>query len=138
MKFLRNNLLLLFVLFSLIMPETVFAAGEGNIDHGGGGLGSGTNTNFWSSRDEGVRVTVVRASDGSVVSESVDLTNKHPDNIVVQFGKVCKTAYRNGTVLTVRTNAYSYINPAQSLPQIISTSSGGANLAAIKRYFTDE
>lgn len=138
MKYLRKRLLLLVVLFPLVMSETVFAAGEGNIDHGGGGLGNGTNTNFWSSRDEGVRVTVVRASDGSVVSESVDLTNKHPDNIVVQFGKVCKTAYRNGAVLTVRTSAYSYINPAQSLPQIISTSSGGANLAAIKGYFTDE
>ncbi len=138
MKYLRKRLLLLVVLFPLIMSETVFAAGEGNIDHGGGGLGNGTNTNFWSSRDEGVRVTVVRASDGSVVSESVDLTNKHPDNIVVQFGKVCKTAYRDGTALTVRTSAYSYINPAQSLPQIISTSSGGANLAAIKGYFTDE
>lgn len=73
-----------------------------------------------------------------MVSASVDLTNKHPDDIVVQFGKVCKNAYRNGATLTVRTNAYSYINPAQSLPQIINTSSGGANLAAIRGYFTDE
>ncbi len=33
---------------------------------------------------------------------------------------------------------YTFYNPAQSLPQIISTSRGGANLAAIKQYFTDE
>lgn len=33
---------------------------------------------------------------------------------------------------------YTFYNPAQSLPQIISTSRGGANLTAIKQYFTDE
>lgn len=138
MKYLRKSLLLFTLLFSLIIPMTVYAAGDGNIDNGGGGLGSGTNTNFWNSHDEGVRVTVVRASDGSAVSTPIDLTNKRPNNIVLHFGKVSKSQYRAGASLTPDTGTYSYINPAQSLPQIISTSSGGANLAAIKRYFTDE
>lgn len=31
------------------MPVSVYAAGEGNIDNGGGGMGAGTGTNFWSS-----------------------------------------------------------------------------------------
>lgn len=138
MKYLRKSLLLFTLLFSLIIPMTVYATGDGNIDNGGGGLGSGTNTNFWNSHDEGVRVTVVRASDGSAVSTPIDLTNKQPNNIVLHFGKVSKSQYRAGASLTPNTGTYSYINPAQSLPQIISTSSGGANLAAIKRYFTDE
>lgn len=138
MKYLRKSLLIFVLLFSLIVPVTVYAAGDGNIDNGGGGLGSGTNTNYWNSHDEGVRVTVVRASDGGAVSTPIDLTNKQPNNIVLHFGKVSKSQYRDGASLTPSTGTYSYINPAQSLPQIISTSSGGANLAAIKRYFTDE
>ena len=138
MKYIKQKILLFVLLLAMAMPASVYAAGEGNIDNGGGGMGAGTGTNFWSSHDEGVRVTVVRTSDGSVASKSIDLTNKQPNNIVVQFGKVSKTAYKNGTALMVKTSAYEYINPAQSLPQIISTSRGGANLAAIKKYFTDE
>lgn len=45
---------------------TVLASGEGNIDGGGGGMGSGTATDVWHGQD-GVRVTVVTV-DGSVVS----------------------------------------------------------------------
>ncbi len=138
MKYLRKSLLFFVLLFSLTVQMTVYAAGDGNIDNGGGGLGNGSNTNFWSSHNEGVRVTVVRASDGNAVSTPIDLTNKQPNNIVLHFGKVSKSQYRAGVSLTPNTGTYSYINPAQSLPQIISTSSGGANLAAIKRYFTDE
>lgn len=138
MAYLKKSFLLFFVLFSLILPVPVYAAGEGNIDNGGGGLGSGTNTNYWSNRDEGVRVTVVRASDGGAVSPSIDLTNKNPTDIKVHFGKTCKTQYRNGAGLSARVGGYTFYNPSQSLPQIISTSSGNANLEAIKRYFTDE
>ena len=138
MKYVRKRLLLFVILFSLTVPVTVYAAGEGNIDHGGGGLGSGTNANFWSSRDEGVRVTVVRASDGSTASSSIDLTNKSPTDIRVHFGKISKTDYRNGTGLSAKMGGYTFYSPAQSLPQIINTSSGGANLAAIRKYFTDE
>ncbi len=49
MKYVKR-LLLFVILFSLTVPVTVYAAGEGNIDHGGGGLGSGTSSNFWRSR----------------------------------------------------------------------------------------
>ena len=138
MKFIKQGLFLLVFLFTVSIPITTYAAGEGNIDHGGGMLGEGTGINFWSSHDEGVRVTVVRVSDGAVVSASIDLTNKQPTDIRVHFGKVSKTAYRNGTGLSARMGGYTFYNPAQHLPQIISTSSGGANLTAIKQYFTDE
>lgn len=138
MKLLKQVVLLLAIMLAMAMPVSVYAAGEGNIDNGGGGMGAGTGTNFWSSHDEGVRVTVIRASDGAVASASIDLTNKHPTDIRVHFGKVSKTSYRNGAGLSARMGGYTFYNPAQSLPQIISTSRGGANLTAIKQYFTDE
>lgn len=137
MKF-KISIILFFFNLILLFPSTVHATGEGNIDSGGGGLGSGTSTNYWSSGDEGVRVTVVRSSDGSAVSPSIDLTNKKPNDIAIHFGKISKSTYKNGAGLSPKTSVYSYINPAQSLPRIISSSSGGANLIAIKRYFTDE
>ena len=41
--------------------------------------------------------------------------------------------------LSVDTNPYEYVNPAQSLPRIISSKSlGQANIEEIKSYFTDE
>lgn len=129
-------MLLLFL--SFFVTETVFATGEGNMDGGGGGFGAGTSTNKWVNGDEGVRVTVVQASDGTVVSASVDLTNVNPGSIVKHFTKTSKIAYKNGASLTPNTGAYTYINPGQPLPRIISTSSGGSNIDQIKRYFTDE
>lgn len=138
MKKIRHKLFLLSIVFTLLFPMQVFATGEGNIDNGGGDFGSGTNTNYWSSHDEGVRVTVVQASDGAQASASIDLTNKSPSDIRIHFGKVSKSAYRGGAGLSPKVGGYVFYKPAQSLPQIISTSSGGANLAAIKSYFTDE
>ena len=63
MKYIKQKILLFVLLLAMAMPVSVYAAGEGNIDNGGGGMGAGTGTNFWSSHDEGVRVTVIRASD---------------------------------------------------------------------------
>jgi len=131
------TLLVLSLLFTSLFPITAYAEGDPNIDGGGGGMGSGTSENFWNTGDEGVRVTVVRASDHAVVTTPIDLTNKKP-NIAVNFGKVSKISYSGGQGLTPNTNPYPYVNPSQSLPKIISTSSGNGNIAAIKSYFTDE
>lgn len=131
-------LLMLLLFLSFSTTETVFAAGDGNMDGGGGSFGTGTSTNKWVNGDEGVRVTIVRVSDGAAVSESVDLTNVNPGNIVVHFTKTSKIAYRNGASLTPNTGTYTYVNPGQPLPKIIKTSSGGGNIEQIKRYFTDE
>lgn len=138
MKRVFKSILAILLVICTIAPVTVHASGEGNIDNGGGGMGAGTETNYWSTGDEGVRVTVVYTSDGSPASASIDLTNRQPNDIAVHFGKVCKSTYRNGTSLTPKTSVYAYINPAQSVPRIISSNSGSANLSAIKSYFTDE
>lgn len=75
MKRFKLLVLTFLLILSTLSPMTVHAEGNGNIDNGGGGLGEGTDTNFWNTGDEGVRVTVVSASDGSAVSASIDLTN---------------------------------------------------------------
>lgn len=128
-----------FLLFSFFPPEYhVYAEGTGNMDGGGGGLGTGTSDNKWRNGDEGVRVTIVRASDGVPVSASIDYTNVNPGDIVIHFKKTCKSAYRDGASLTLNTGVYTYVNPSQMLPTIISTSTGKANIQQIKSYFTDE
>ena len=53
---------------------SAYAAGEGNVDGGGGSMGQGSSQNFWSPGDEGVRVSVT--SDHKVVGMPIDLTNK--------------------------------------------------------------
>ena len=80
MKKILLQVLPLFLILCLLYPMTAFAdtGGSGNIDGGGGGMGSGTSTNSWSPGNEGVRVTVVRASDHTVVTTPFDFTNKSP------------------------------------------------------------
>jgi hypothetical protein len=128
----------LLFLMPLLQNQPVHAAGEGNMDGGGGGFGDGSSTNKWVNGDDGVRVTVVNASDGSAVSASVDLTNRTPTDIVIHFTKTCKTSYRAGASLTPNSGTYVCYRPTQSLPTIISSSTGGSRIEQIKRYFTDE
>ena len=116
----------------------VYAEGEGNMDAGGGGMGSGTSQNKWVPGEDGVRVTIVNASDGMPVSASIDLSNVNPRNIVLHFKKTSKSSYRNGASLTPDGGAYTCISPEQRLPTIINSSTAGANIRQIKRYFTDE
>lgn len=127
--------LLLSVVLLLSAGTTVFASGEGNIDGGGGSMGSGTATDVWHNQD-GVRVTVV-TEDGSVVSSPFDLSNANVANNVLNFGKVCKLQYSSGSSLSPN-GSYSYSKPGTALPRIISGGSSRASIEAIKRYFCSE
>lgn len=130
------SLLLIFAtVFSLSF--SAFAVGDGNLDGGGGDMGSGTNLNVWSPGNEGVRVTVVKADTHLPVTRSIDLTNKNPTKVRLHFGKVSKVGYTNGIKLTLSKSMYSFYNPSQALPRIISTN-GKNNIPDIKSYFTDE
>ena len=137
MKRIISIVIAFILMISVFLSMNAYAIGDGNVDGGGGGMGDGTNTDFWNTGDEGVRVTVIRASDHAVVTTPIDLTNKHPV-IAVNFNKVCKISYSQGYVLSPDTHSYDYVNPSQALPKIISTSGGNGNIAAIKSYFTDE
>ncbi len=138
MKRTLSIFIVLVLLLTALLPLTAYAEGEGNIDHGGGGMGNGTSGNYWNPGDEGVRVTVVRVRDRAVVTTPIDFTNKNPDNIQAHFGKVSKISYTKGFSLTPNPQAYTYVNPAKAIPRIISSGSGNANIEVIKSYFTDE
>lgn len=70
-------------------------------------------------------------------SASIDYTNTNASDIALHFGKVSKAEYVGGTGLSATTSAYTFINPTEPLPTIISDGSG-ANIEAIRSYFTDE
>ena len=114
------SIILSFVLL-LWIPTMVYATGEGNIDGGGGSMGGATGHGSWSPGNEGVRVTVVRASDHATVTTPLDLTNKVPPDSIYHFGKVSKLQYNSGVSLSPVKGGYSYIKPAQAIPKIIST-----------------
>lgn len=140
MKRVLGVFLSLILLLTFLAPVTAYAdsIGDGNVDDGGGGMGNGTDTDYWNTGDEGVRVTVIRVSDHAVVTAPIDLTNRTPSENIRHFGKVCKISYTNGSGLSPKINNYDYVNPTQPLPKIISTSSGNGNIEAVKSYFTDE
>lgn len=137
MKQLKRRIFTLVLSVSLLLLSgmTTFASGEGNIDGGGGGIGSGTATDVWHGQD-GVRVTVVTA-DGSVASTPFDLSNANVANNVLNFGKVCKLQYSSGSSLSPN-GSYSYSKPGVALPRIISGGSSRASIEAIRRYFCSE
>lgn len=138
MKKNRGLFLIFSIIFLLLFSINSYAEGDGNIDNGGGGVGSGTGESYWTTGDEGVRITIIRASDHFVVSTPIDFTNKNLSNITVNFGKVSKISYTNGHFVTPNANKYTYVNPSKEIPRIISSGRGNANIEAIKSYFTDE
>ena len=111
--------------------------GEGNLSGGGAGMGSGTAENVWHNGDDGVRVTVVRASDNKPVSTPIDLCNRNESDVVRYFAKKCKLQYKSGSTLSNGLTAYTAIHPDRSLP-IIITGNNSNNIAAIKSYFCSE
>lgn len=114
-----------------------FAEGDPNIDNGGGGLKDGSSENFWNPGNDGARVTIVDAETGAVKSASIDYTNTNASDIALHFGKVSKAEYVGGTALSATTSSYTFINPTEPLPTIISDGSG-ASIEEIRSYFTDE
>jgi len=137
MKKIARSVLMILMIFSLLVPVNAFADGDGNIDTGGGDMGSGTSTNVWNPGNEGVRVTVVRSSDHAIVTTPIDITNKQPSASIYHFGKVSKVQYSSGRALSPVKGGYASVKPSQSMPKIISTS-GKNNITAIKKYFCSE
>lgn len=129
--------IMLILLLTLNTPLTASAEGDGNIDHGGGGMGSGTNENYWNVGDEGVRVTIVKASDKTPVSTPIDFSNRK-STVNVHFGKVSKLSYTTGRSLAPVTTTYVVKKPDQIIPRIISSSSGQSSIEEIKKYFCSE
>lgn len=134
MKKIISALLCLTMFFSVAM--TAFADGNPNIDGGGGDMGQGTGQNSWTPGRDGVRITVIRDSDNSPVSPSIDFANGSNSDIKIHFGSISKIAYKS-IGLTPHSGAYHSIKPSTAIPRIVS-SSGGNNIAAIRNYFCRE
>ena len=135
-----KRILTVLIIIAVVLCNTdqVFSVGEGNVDSGGGDLGSGTSTNKWTPGEEGVRVTVIRCADGAVVSSSFDMTNINITRSVYHFGTYSKIAYRDGLTLTPQVGGYTIVRPTLSMPKIISSASGASSITEIKRYFCSE
>lgn len=122
-----------------LLPSTSYATGEGNIDQGGGSLGSGTSANFWSPGNDGVRITVVDAESGAAVSCSIDFSNASKPTTLIHFGKVNKIEYRDGTALSLQSGVpYQCLQPANAMPAIMNSVSKPASITLIKQYFCSE
>ncbi|GIQ68331.1 hypothetical protein [Xylanibacillus composti] len=137
MKRFLISVLSLFIIVSSV-SSSIYANGDGNIDNGGGDMGSGTSQNKWTPGYDGVRITIVREIDEKPVSNPLDYTNKTPSSGLIHFGKVSKLQYRSGTLLTVKVGGYAYKIPATPMPRIISSGDTITNIEVIKRYFTSE
>lgn len=131
-------LLAMALCLALLPPLPAGAEGEGNIDGGGGGMGTGTAENKWSAGNDGVRVTVIRAGDGAIMTAPVDLTNIDASGTEYSFGKMSKLSYKRGASLALHAGEYISRCPETPLPRIISSSSTTASIAAIKAYFCSE
>lgn len=140
MRQLCKSIFALIIIVAMFSSTIIYAdgGGEGNIDNGGGGMGSGTGTNFWNTNDEGVRVTVIRASDQAPVTTPIDFTNRTPSKSLIHFGKYSKIHYRNGTALHPSTASYTYVQPDEKLPSIIKSNRATPSLEQIKKYFCSE
>lgn len=138
MKRKLSAVLVLFLVCSMLFSIPAYATGDPNVDGGGGDMGGGTSTNSWTPGMDGVRVTVVRASDHAVVTTPIDLSNKSPASSIYNFGKVCKLQYSGGAGLSPVKGGYVCIKPEQALPRIVSSGSYASSIAAIRSYFTDE
>ncbi|MEG2851804.1 MAG: hypothetical protein RR879_03005 [Hydrogenoanaerobacterium sp.] len=129
-------ILLCFILLLSFSMAASASDGDPNIDGGGGGTESGTGTNKWIPGDDGVRVTIVRESDKYAVTSPVDFGNRNPRDINMYFGLHNKLYYQSNG-LTVVTSSHPGIIPATPMPTVVS-SGGGVNIAAVKKYFSDE
>lgn len=137
MKKITAFLLCIMLIISTV-PKSAFAEGSGNFDGGGGGMGNGTNQNFWNAGNDGVRVTVIRNSDRMPVVTPIDFSNNSQPSTLAHFGKKSKIDYKNGVSLTPRINGYVYYKPSQPMPRIIGSSNYHINIEATKRYFCSE
>lgn len=140
----KKPFIAVFLIFIMVFSGTltVYAAGNGNVDGGGGGLNHGTKSHKWPGNSyQGVRVTVVDAQSGGIVAGPMDFTNKDLSAVegnMFHFGKVSKMQYRDGAALTLQSSGYTYYKPDNPIPQIISGNSSKASITQIKRYFCSE
>ena len=141
----RTNMKRLLVFLAVVLlliaagePLLAMAAGDPDMDSGGGTWGHAAAGFTWRDGDDGVRVTIIDAQTGNPVSRSIDISNIDTSDIVLHFGKVSKSAYRNGATLQALADEYMKYTPAVPLPKLVNAPDQAQALLEIKSYFTDE
>lgn len=135
-----KRILCFFLCFTLLFNISAFADTDVNVDGGGGGnLGTGTGTSYWSSGDDGIRVTIVDSENKKILTTPADFSNK--DQVVdYYFGMGCKFHYKfwNSCKLALfHGSTYKNTVPSTKLPRVIY-GDGANNIAAVRNYFRDE
>lgn len=134
--------------------QFTIAKADTNMDGGGSGGGSnnGTSSNFYSSGDDGVRITVIdiRTKGRAMGTNSIDYYRKNKEGKkIIHFGKNSKLEYMgiSGYTLDLIQSSIDYkvITSNQTvafetieMPTIVSSSSSTSNIDKIKNYFNDE
>lgn len=155
MKRLRIVILILYCCILVQHGEIIKA--DSNMDGGGsgGGTQAGTSQNYYSSGDDGVRITVIdtktkcRAS-GTRTIDYYRKEGKEEKNIM-HFGKVCKIEYMGtggyalGRNLIQSNEKYSVDKEGKKvaykvgdMPTIVSNSYSNSSIEKIKEYFNNE
>ncbi|WOO35781.1 hypothetical protein R2R35_18545 [Anaerocolumna sp. AGMB13020] len=145
---------LLFFILMIINCKQVKA--DTNMDGGGSGGGSqsGTSENFYSSGDDGVRITIIDIKTGmrATGTWSIDYFRKSKeDKTITHFGKVNKLEYMGvsgySSAKALQQSAESYrvdgsgktvAYRVEDMPIIVSSSLGNSDIEKIKDYFDDK
>ena len=145
-----------FFLFVILVDCIQVKAYDPNMDGGGGGGGSqnGTSENYYSSGDDGVRLTVIEIETGmrAVGSYSIDYFRKSKENkSITHFGKISKIEYmgvagysssknlsQSSEGYRVNREGVTVAFQVEEMPTIVSSSSGNSDIEKIKSYFNNE
>ena len=127
-----------------------------NMDGGGNGGGTqdGTSQNYYSSGDDGVRITIidVKMEMRAEGTRTIDYYRKSKaGKVIFHFGKHCKleymgvAGYSNSKALSQSNEDYTVDNSGkhvayqvEEMPVIISSSNGNSDIEEIKTYFNNE
>lgn len=126
------------LVFILNININIYADGVGNIDGGGGNLGSGTVMDYWNPGNDGVRVTVIKTVNKLPVAKPIDFSNKKQPSLLSYFDKKSKMEYVKKVELVPKINGYVCFKPSKPLPRIIASNSFSINIAETKKYFCSE
>ena len=136
-------------------PHNV-ANASSNMDGGGtgGGTQSGSSQNYYTSGDDGVRITIIdattkRRAGGTL---TIDYFNRDKSGkSIIHFGKVCKIEYMGAagysSIVDLMQSDDDYLVNSDGktvgyympeMPTIVSSSVGNSDIDEIKAYFNNE
>ena len=149
-KHIGRKILALFLSAALAIPLSLPALADGETDFTGGDGETGFDGDYaanYRRGEDGVRVTLVDSS-GTAVSGSIDYTlnkNNCANKVWVDFGKHCKSYYRDKGYSSVTKQAGTYswrtpptTNSSDKFPQPVISDNGSTTYLATKAYFRNK